>query len=295
MSSKKGKHISAELRRSKRLLLTGIVVLLFIAAVFLTIYFVSVAKERELKQELAELKATPAPVVTAVPQPSPEPTPELPAETVAPIDTTPPEIMEKYAALYEENNALIGWLSIEDTNIDYPVVQTPEDEDRYLYLDFYGNKDKNGTLIMDTDSVVGSGTIASEYRNGTAPSSNLIIHGHNMKSGDMFGKLDLYEDEEYGRSHSRICFDSLYEEREYQVISVFYSQVFYKHEDVFKFYKFFNAENQAEFDDWYDNIMEMSLYDTGVTAQFGDEFLTLTTCSYQVKDGRFAVVAKRIK
>lgn len=208
---------------------------------------------------------------------------------------TDPVILPKYQTLYEQNSHLIGWLTIEDTIIDYPVMQTPEDEEYYLYKDFYGNENANGCLIMDTDSVVGVGMAEQNYQNGQKPSANLIIHGHTMRNGDMFGNLNLYEDEAYGREHSIICFDSLYEEREYELIAVFYSQVFYKSDDVFKYYKFFQADTQAEFDDWYGNIKSMSLYDIGVEAKFGDEFITLSCCAYHVEDGRFVVVGRRVK
>ena len=206
-----------------------------------------------------------------------------------------PDILPKYKELYEINPDLIGWLTIDGTVIDYPVMQTMEDECYYLQLDFYGEPNQNGCLILDTDSTSGTGTKACDYKNGTAPSTNLIIHGHTMKSGEMFGNLKLYADEEYGREHNIICYDSLYEEREYELIAVFYSQVYYESDNVFKYYKFFQADTQEEFDDWYENIKAMSLYDTGVTAQFGDEFLTLSCCSYHVEDGRFVVVGKRIK
>lgn len=208
-------------------------------------------------------------------------------------DGTESGMLPGYRELYEKNQDLIGWLSIEGTNIDYPVMQTMEDECHYLRLDFYGKKNRNGCLIMDTDSVVGTGTAADGYADGTAPSTNLIIHGHTMKSGEMFGKLPLYADETYGKEHNIIRFDSLYEEREYEVIAVFYSQIYYKNEDVFKYYNFFQADTQEEFDDWYENIKQMSLYDTGVTAEFGDEFITLSCCAYHVEDGRFVVVGRR--
>lgn len=210
----------------------------------------------------------------------------------APLYQTP-EMLPEYKELYDLNQDMIGWLTIDGTNIDYPVMQTIEDECCYLTLDFYGEYNRNGCLIMDADSVVGAGTAALDYTDGTAPSTNLIIHGHTMKSGDMFGNLSLYADEAYGKEHNIICFDSLYEEREYELIAVFYSQVFYAHEDVFKYYKFFQADTQEEFDDWYSNIKEMSLYDTGVTAEFGDEFITLSCCAYHVEDGRFVVVGRR--
>ena len=197
-------------------------------------------------------------------------------------------------ALYEENSHIIGWITIEDTKIDYPVMQTPEDENFYLNRSFYGEENDNGCLIMDTDSTVGVGTAENGYEAGAEPSTNLIIHGHNMRSGEMFGDLELYEEEAYAEVHPIICFDSLYEHREYEVIAVFYSQVYYASEDVFKYYKFFEADSQAEFDDWYENIKALSLYDTGVTAEFGDEFITLSTCAYHVEDGRFVVVGRRI-
>ena len=82
---------------------------------------------------------------------------------------------------------------------------------------------------------------------------------------------------------------------EYELIAVFYSQVYMSTDDVFKYYNFFQADTQEEFDDWYENIKAMSLYDAGVTAEYGDEFITLSCCSYQVEDGRFVVVGKRIK
>lgn len=206
-----------------------------------------------------------------------------------------PEIMNNYRSLYDMNTDMIGWLYIEDTVVDYPVMQTPEDENYYLTRDFYRNENANGTLIMDTDSIVGVGVAYNDYSNGQKPSTNLIIHGHTMRNGDMFGSLDLYADEEYGRNHSIICFDSLYEEREYELIAVFYSQVYNKSDEVFKYYKFFQADTQAEFNDWYNNIKLMSLYDTGVEAEYGDEFITLSCCAYHVEDGRFVVVGRRIK
>ena len=203
-------------------------------------------------------------------------------------------MLPEYKALYEQNNDFIGWLSIEDTVIDYPVMQCEEDENFYLIRNFYQKENKNGCLILDNDSKAGVGTWEQRYVNGSKPSTNLIIHGHTIKTGQMFGGLQKYQNKEYGLAHNILCFDSLYEKRKYQLISVFYSQVYYQSQEVFKYYKFFQANTQKEFDDWYNNIKEMSLYDTGVTAQLGDEFITLSCCAYHVEDGRFVVVGKRI-
>ena len=75
-------------------------------------------------------------------------------------------MLAEYAAIYEKNQDVIGWLKIEDTVIDYPVMQTPEDEEYYLRKDFYGKDNQNGCLLMDTDSVVGIGRKKTRYKNG---------------------------------------------------------------------------------------------------------------------------------
>lgn len=203
-------------------------------------------------------------------------------------------MLAEYSSLYRSNKDMIGWLKIEDTQIDYPVMQTPENEEYYMYLNFEKEENRNGSLIMDTDSVVGVGTREDDYLNGTAPSTNLIIHGHAMSDGAMFGDLPQYAEESYGKEHSVICFDSLYEKRQYQVMAVFYSRVYTTDEDTFKFYQFFQADTPAEFGNWYRNVKRLSLYDTGVKAELGDEFITLTCCSYHVDEGRFVVIGKRI-
>ncbi len=122
-------------------------------------------------------------------------------------------------------------MAVDGTVIDYPVMQTMEDENYYLYRDFHGNEDKAGCLILDTDS--------SLYDvEGTA---NLIIHGHNMKAGTMFGELDAYKDENYYQEHKHMTLYTRMEKREYEVIAVFYSQVYYSTDKVFKYYDFFQA------------------------------------------------------
>ena len=215
-------------------------------------------------------------------------------EETAPPSPTVYEMLPEYQAMYEENHDMVGWLSIDGTMIDYPVMQTPEDEDYYLDKGFDKQPNSNGCLILGAACSAGIGTREQGYENGSGPSTNLIIHGHTMQSGMMFGNLPLYEDHDYASEHSTICFDSLYEHREYEVIAAFYSQVYYKDQDVFKYYQFVQADTQEDFDNWYDNIKALALYDTGVTAAFGDEFITLSCCSYQVEDGRFVVVGKRI-
>lgn len=191
-------------------------------------------------------------------------------------------VVNPYRDYFLQNEDMAAWIYIPDTVIDYPVMYTPGDENYYLNRDFNKNNNANGCLILDTDSSM------------TPLSTNLIIHGHNMGSGAMFGTLTKYENATYCNEHKYIYLYGQDYEHIYEVIAVFRSKVFYKTDVAFKYYKFFNASTQEEFDDFYDNIMAMSTYETELTAEFGDRFLTLSTCAYHVENGRFVVVAKEI-
>ena len=192
------------------------------------------------------------------------------------------EVLEEYQTLYNKNKSLIGWLKIDDTNIDYPVMQTVNNE---YYLDHNYNQeyDRNGSLFLDKDCDV-------VHRN-----TNLIIYGHHMKSGKMFGNLNKYSSEDYCKKHPTIRFDTIYEKGTYEVMYVFRSRIYNEDEIVFKYYQFLDAASEKEFNSNMQAMAEMSLYDTGVTAGYGDELLTLSTCDNAEADGRFVVVAKRIQ
>lgn len=206
-------------------------------------------------------------------------------EAYAPVETDMQDSSyhSPYAEIFASNEDCIAWLNIPDTNIDYPVMQTMEDEEYYLYRNFFGEDDKNGTLFMDTDCDL------SQER------SNLLIHGHHMKSGAMFGSLERYADADFGKEHSKIYLYTQNEVRVYEVLAAFGAKVYKGKTSKFRYYAYFNFDTQEKFDEYYDNIKKMSLYDTGVTASFGDELITLSTCAYHSKNGRFAVVGKRIE
>ena len=192
------------------------------------------------------------------------------------------EVLEEYQTLYNKNKSLIGWLKIDDTNIDYPVMQTSNNE---YYLDHNYNQeyDRNGSLFLDKDCDV-------VHRN-----TNLIIYGHHMKSGKMFGNLNKYSSEDYCKKHPTIQFDTIYEKGTYEVMYVFRSRIYNEDEIVFKYYQFLDAASEQEFNSNMQAMAEMSLYDTGVRAGYGDELLTLSTCDNAEADGRFVVVAKKIQ
>lgn len=191
-------------------------------------------------------------------------------------------VLEQYKSLYHQNQNLIGWLKIADTIIDYPVMQTGNN-DYYQNHNSNLEEDRNGAIFMDTACDV------------KLPSTNYIIYGHNMRSGKMFGTLDQYADEKFYEKHKRIEFDTIYEEGVYEVMYVFRSRVFQKDEVVFKYYQFIDANSEEEFNSYMNEMAELSLYDTGVTASYGDQLITLSTCDYVEEDGRFVVVAKRVE
>ncbi|MCM1388548.1 MAG: class B sortase [Bacillus sp. (in: Bacteria)] len=192
-----------------------------------------------------------------------------------------PVMLDKFIELYPVNHEMVGWLSIPGTVIDYPVMQC-EDNEYYLHHSFYGEEDKYGCLFV------------KDIADVNTPGTNFIIYGHNMKDGSMFGMLDEYGNEAFYDEHTTLEFDTLYEERTYEIMAVFRSQVYQEDEDVFKYYQFYQADTEEEFSRFYENVMTASLYETGVTAAYGDTFLMLSTCAYHEEDGRLVVVAKRV-
>lgn len=200
----------------------------------------------------------------------------IPEETVP--EETQRDILPQYQTLYEENPDIWGWVSIEGTVIDYPVMHTPEEPEKYLHLDFSGNYNYAGIPFLDWEC--------------DENSDNLLIYAHNMKNGTMFRSLLQYETKTYWEKHPTFTLNSLYEEREYEVIAAFYDRVYYKTEDCFKFYQVKTVDGQEEFDQVVATLKEKALYDTGVTAEYGDQLAMLVTCAYHTKNGRFVVVGR---
>lgn len=191
------------------------------------------------------------------------------------------KVLPEYETLYNKNKKLIGWLKIDDTIIDYPVMQTANNE-YYLDHNFNQEEDRNGCIFMDYQCDVVRGC------------DNIILYGHHMKSGKMFGTLNKYSKKSYYEEHPVVQFDTIYEKGTYQVMYVFRSKVYSEEDVTFKYYQFINAASEKEFNSAMNEMAALSLYDTGVTAVYGDKLLTLSTCDYQEKKGRFVVVAKKI-
>ena len=268
--------------------------------------------------------------------------PQRPTPTPTPTPTPqPPKILEKYNDILKINPYVSGWLTIDDTLIDNPVVYTPQDQNYFLHKAIDGSDESKGTLF-----------IAVNWGDGLGQT---LIYGHNMKDGTAFGSLLKFADESFGMEHHTIQFDTLYEEKEYELYGAFYSQIAVEDletdedraereqavidnavaeiederknregeiseqdltlddlelygipadEDIyrqekdeddgrFRYYYYTDLRNRDDFEYFARSVKERALYDTGVNAEWGDEFITLSTCSYQVKNGRFVVVGIR--
>lgn len=201
----------------------------------------------------------------------------LPDETPEP--TSSPVIHSGLLALHERNPDCVAWVTIEGTVIDYPVMYRPGQKNYYLHRDFNGKHVSAGALFIaencDPDS-----------------SDNVIIYGHHMNSGKMFAALNKYKKQSFYEEHRRIVYETLHGSETYEVMFAFTTPVYTGHD--FEYYAFSKASSAEEFDAFISACRERALYDTGVTARYGDKLLTLSTCEYSQKNGRMVVVARKI-
>ena len=191
--------------------------------------------------------------------------------------------LRRYSELYLRNPDFFGWLKIEDTKIDYPVMYKPSDSEYYLHRDFDGNYSDSGMLFID----------------GECPKDGnyYLIYGHHMNNGTMFGELPKYADKKYYEDHKIVFFDTRTELRDYEVVAAFYGKVYPEDEEEgrFCYYKYKDLSNKKDFEEYVANVKANQIYETGITPVYGDELITLSTCNYHTSDGRCVVVARRLK
>lgn len=183
-------------------------------------------------------------------------------------------------ALHEENRDCIGWITIEGTRIDYPVMYRPGDKNYYLYRDFNGESSANGCLFLAEECVPGE-------------SDNLIVYGHHMNSGKMFADLEKYKDADFYEAHPTILFRTIWGNGQYQILSAFTTPVYTEND--FSYYSFIKAQKGEDYEDFIKEVKQRAVYETGFTAGYGDKLLTLSTCEYSQKNGRMVVVAKKVE
>ncbi len=192
-----------------------------------------------------------------------------------------PQILPQYREMAKEYPGLFGWLRIPDTRIDLPVMQPLKEKDFYLDHDFTGAASAEGALFADPEN------------NRWPQDGNTVIYGHNMKNGHVFGSLDLYEDPAYFKAHREIHFDTIYETGIYEAVAVVKTRIRNENEQGFRYYQFFQYDNQEQFLQCADFVNANQMFDTGSRLRYGDQILMLSTCEYSQENGRLVIVARK--
>lgn len=248
------------------IIITVLAAILTVSAFFIIRYHINSEKQNDLYANLAEQVNVSEEVITV----------ENDTE-----ETEENGMLESYEELYRQNPDMVGWIKIDDTKINYPVMQSVDETDFYLKHDFNREYSSYGCPYVQ------------ENCNVTTPSDNIVIYGHHMSNGSMFADLDKYKSKSFWEEHKTITFDTLTQRNEYEIVAVFKTVVYT--ENCFKYYNFINAENETEFDEYIAKCKELALYDTGVSAGYDDKLITLFTCEYSQTNGRIVVVAKLMK
>ena len=271
-----------------------IILIILFSAVFLFCafqigsYLWESMQSKQVYDELANMVEDAKPTNAPTLPPDPEKPTDPPTEPPSPyVEVTHPktgqtvQVLREYAEVFSRNADLIGWLKIEGTAINYPVMQTPDNPNYYLQRDFYGNYSSHGCLY------------AKENCDVLAPSDNITIYGHNMRDGSMLSGIFAYTNREFGLEHRYITFDTITEHRTYEVFAVFGTTA--SEGEGFAYHTFVDAASESEFYWFINNCGRLRYYDTGVEISYGDSFITLSTCEYSQANGRLVLVAKLIE
>ena len=190
------------------------------------------------------------------------------------------EALPYYSGLYNKNKDFAGWISINGTTINYPVMYTPENPDFYLKHNFEKQYSDYGVPYI------------SEACSIEPQSDNTIIYGHNITGGRMFGALLDYTDKEFYENHKIIEFNTRYEKGKYEIIAVFKTSIY--DAKGFKYYTFINADSRDNYMKFIEQCKKFSFYEIEATAEYGDKLITLSTCDNGLNNIRFVIVAKEL-
>lgn len=264
MKEKNENEAKQKINKKARIIITIILSIILVACLaYLLFYFYQSNKNKTLYEEIQE---------------------EIEYdETTEEFKNINHEFIEKVKELQEENSDVKGWIRIENTNINYPLVQG-KDNNYYLNHNYKKEKSSYGSIFINSNS---------DIKNKDA---NVIIYGHDMKDGQMFKDLLKYQDKSFYDEHYEIIIATEEEQATYEIIFVFKSRVFYEEEkNVFRYYKYYNFKDEVQYNEYINNCRKIQLYDTGKTATFGEQLITLITCEYSNENGRMVVVAKKVK
>ena len=253
------------------------------SAVYLLSWWVQSRLDQKVYEDMADIVAS---IQAAQPSQPPTSAPTIPTYPDGlpinpPTEPTVQEILPEYLPFFEQNPDLVGWIKVEDTKINYPVLQSPLDNKNfYIDHDFYGRPRGCGAIyVRETCDVF-------------KPSDNITMYGHHMKDMSMFAGLDYYWDKAFWETHQTFTFDTIFEHHTYQVFAVFRTTA--NLGAGFSYHQFENASSEKAFNEFVNTVKQMSPYDTGITPQYGDKLVCLSTCEYTLDNGRLVVVGVRI-
>lgn len=197
-------------------------------------------------------------------------------EYIEEVQKSPENIDYKglYNKLKESNADYRGWITVENTDIDYPIVQGT-DNDFYLKHDFNKKESISGCVFMD-------------YLNEVDKDDNIILYGHNMRNGSMFSKLQNFKENEFFYQNNKVIIKDEAGEHTYEVFSVYVLKPGDKLGKI-------NYSSADEFNEYIKFIKNKSFYTSDIKVEKGDKILTLVTCTYEIDDARTIVHAKLIK
>lgn len=271
-------------------LISVLILIILVCAGLISAKLITDAQDKEQYAELQAMKGDaprPSMNLTSAPPSATEPDESLPEQT-DPEDPTDPTVapniddtvLFEYQALYEINRDMVGWIQIDGTAIDYPVVQTPNEANFYLRRNFYKEKATCGTIYV------------REACNVNQPSDNVTVYGHNMRNGTMFADLHKYEKKSFWENHRYVNFDTLHEYRTYEIFAIFKTTA-----DLtkgFSYHVYDTFATEKAFNEYVSTCKNLSLYDTGIEPVYGEKLLTLSTCDKSISDGRLVVVCRLV-
>lgn len=189
-------------------------------------------------------------------------------------------VLVRYLDFYKQNPDLVGWIKIEGTKLNYPVMQTPHDKDFYLKHNFEREYSDWGAIY------------AREECDIFKPSDNITIYGHTMKDGSMFACLHEYTDKAVWEANNVIFFDTIHERHVYQIFAVFTTTASIG--EGFAYHQMEDAVDEEDFNEFIATCKDLAFYDTGITPKYGEKVICLSTCEYSQDNGRLVVAAVRI-
>lgn len=252
-------------QQNKMRFLQAMLVMLCLASAGLLVWelFIEPEKNRQMTERLKEEFPEETPGVSS-PQKNPQQAGEESSHTA--INLT---------AMQAQYPDIQGWITIPGTNVDYPVLQSGEDEpEYYLKRSYTGEWDANGSLFLQWNCKV-------------SESQNLIIYGHNMNSGAMFGNLDKFAAADYWQKHKTVLFQTIQGMYAYEIVSVMKVDV-----TMFPFQQV-DFEGDSRLETYIKQAESLGLFGTGVLCDNLEQVLTLVTCSYEWENARNVVVAVR--